>query len=603
LGVLVLLGTSYALFSAVLKGEKKYTLESGGLRVYLDETKTEQNITLSNVLPVSDEEGMENTPYHFSLVNEEKQDLAYTIYLKEEAFANKTPSGAIKYHYTRDIDEIKVTRNMTEQKTDEERYYLETGVIPGGMTYNYTFRMWIDLDAGNEILNTRYSVMIEIEASQTTKLYKEEILNGTDPVLSDNLVPVIIENDGTVKKASLYKEWYNYSKQEWANVVVLEDKKVEYKVGDTIPETNIQSYFVWIPKYSYELWDLGNYTSVTSIDSTKVHTIPIKFGLGDTSDSVNGECTTPGVSGESGNCKVGDYMTHPAFQAFDSNGFWVGKFESGYKGATTTAGAEQNNSDYSKLIIKPNAYSWRSITVGNAFDVSYNYLRSDDSHMMKNAEWGAVAYLQHSQYGSSRKIRINNYQGYQTGYSSVAEHTCGYSSGTLLNACNSFGTADSVTQPYNTVTGYMASTTNNITGVYDMAGGSFEYVMGYFFDSSKTGGDSNLTNLYGDFFTNSKWTKYYDAYLNASQENFSIRILGDAIGEMGPFANTTDYGGHSVPTLSWYSAFGYLHQLPHWLERGGGYVNGLYADIFQFTHYTGTLSSDSSFRVVLTPIT
>ena len=39
--------------------------------------------------------------------------------------------------------------------------------------------------------------------------YKESILNGTDPVLEEPLIPVTIESDGTVRKASLANEWYS----------------------------------------------------------------------------------------------------------------------------------------------------------------------------------------------------------------------------------------------------------------------------------------------------------------------------------------------------------------------------------------------------------
>ena len=106
----------------------------------------------------------------------------------------------------------------------------------------------------------------------------------------------------------------------WANAVVLRNNDT-YKVGDIIPEEAIESYFVWIPKYSYQLWDLGNYTSLTSLDNTKPHAIPIRFGTTNTKDATTGECTTPRTAGSSGNCKVGDYMTHPAFLAFNTNGF------------------------------------------------------------------------------------------------------------------------------------------------------------------------------------------------------------------------------------------------------------------------------------------
>jgi len=96
-------------------------------------------------------------------------------------------------------------------------------------------------------------------------------------------------------------------------------------------------------------------------------------------------------SGESGNCQIGDYMTHPAFLSIPSTGFWVGKFE------TSKSNNESDNSiNPDGIQIKPNMVNWRNIRVGNAFYSTYDYKRNLDSHMMKNTEWGAVAYLQHS---------------------------------------------------------------------------------------------------------------------------------------------------------------------------------------------------------------
>ena len=305
--------------------------------------------------------------------------------------------------------------------------------------------------------------------------YSETILNGTDPVLEDPLIAVVIENDGTVKRADLTSEWYNYENKEWANVIILTDESTNtnYNSGDTIPEDAIESYFVWIPKYRYQLWDLGLYDSLTSIDTFKVHEIQIIFGDYNTSDDKEGECTTPMESGASGNCAVGDYMTHPAFLSIPSTGFWVGKFETGYNGATNRSKAEQNVNDSSKIIVKPNTYSWRGIQVANAFYSSYNYKRELDSHMMKNTEWGAVAYLQHSAYGSSTSVRINNNSDYITGYAANNEPTCGYTG--TNEECSKYCNDGTCNTAYpNSV---LASTTGNITGIYDMSGGAWEYVM------------------------------------------------------------------------------------------------------------------------------
>ena len=145
-------------------------------------------------------------------------------------------------------------------------------------------------------------------------------------------------------------------------------------------------------------------------------------------------------------------MTHPAFLAFNTTGMWVGKFETGYDGATSSSGAQKNTTEVNKVIVKSNVYSWRNIQVANAFTVSYNYQRELDSHMMKNTEWGAVAYLSHSIYGINYEIGINNNSNHLTGYAAITEDG-----------------SESTTEVamWNTTTGYLASTTGNYNRKYN----------------------------------------------------------------------------------------------------------------------------------------
>ena len=463
-------------------------------------------------------------------------------------------------------------------------------------------------------------------------MHQESILNGAYPRLKNNLIPITIENDGTVKKADTTTKWYSYEEKRWANAVILKDESKTYNNGEIIPEEEIESYFVWIPKYSYKLWDLGNYSSTTAIDESKVHSIEIRFGTVNTTDSVEGECTTPGVSGESGNCEVGDYMTHPAFLAFNTTGMWVGKFETGYSGATSTGGAHKNTIEVDKVIVKPNVYSWREIQVANAFTVSYNYKRELDSHMMKNTEWGAVAYLSQSIYGISDSIRINNNSSYKTGYAAVSEPTVDWPE------YKGYGTSSSVTQAYNTTTGYLASTTGNITGIYDMSGGSHEYVMGVQVDESGlplsgrhniynsgfngtlgcptcdttgdnlvAGVDSSITSITNGI--NLPSNKYYDSYKVNSNWNRANRILGDGTGEMGPFGTiqttgTTEECGETGicnrPIGSWYTdTSSFVRSSIPWFSRGGSYGDGSGAGAFYFISHDGHASGYISFRLVL----
>ena len=403
--------------------------------------------------------------------------------------------------------------------------------------------------------------------------------NVSAPKLGESLVPVTIENDGTVKYADTSKSWYNYCDKIWANAVILEDN-TSYKVGDTIQESDIQSYFVWIPKYKYKLWNVDT-------PSKGIHEIEIVFDENDTNDIEGISCKTPMVSGESGNCNNGEYMTHPAFISMNTNGFWVGKYETGYRGATGAAMAQVNGSDSSKIIVKPNVYSWRNITVYNAFLASYNYNRDLDSHMMKNTEWGAVAYLSHSKYGLGYELNINNNSSFKTGYSALPSTNQQIYPGTS-------GDGATYNSAYNTDIGYLASTSGNISGVYDMSGGAWEYMASYITGNPGSSGFSTTTLANYD-------SKYFDVY-NASSaiSTYQYRILGDATGEMGPFKQYLDGDNSSRWHSSWYGDYsGFVDSSYPWFLRGGPYTDGVLPGAFSFHRDTGGTNRYDGFRLVI----
>ncbi len=55
----------------------------------------------------------------------------------------------------------------------------------------------------------------------------------------------------------------------------------------------------------------------------------------------------------------------------------------------------------------------------------------------------------------------------------------GFAAVSTILAIQESGTASTVKLPYNTETGVKASTTGNITGIYDMSGGLWEYMAAY----------------------------------------------------------------------------------------------------------------------------
>ncbi len=407
-------------------------------------------------------------------------------------------------------------------------------------------------------------------------VYEDPILNGADPVIKENLVPVTIADNGEVTYANTQKKWYSYENKEWANAVILvENPSKEYVKGDVIQESDIESYFVWIPRYRYQIFDEGNYT--TYIESKPTESIAKEIQI---------EFETNAVEASTGSTK-GEWLTHPAFTNFDVNGLWIGKYETGYKGATTKEAAQVNAIDSSKIIIKPNVYSWRNSTVSNMFKTSYNYERNLDSHMIKNTEWGAVAYLSHSKYGINTEIRINNNSNYLTGYSAVDGTDQSSYPGT-------YGADSSKTLPYNTETGYKASTTGNITGIYDMSGGARDCVAGYITSSSDASGFTSAElNIY---------SKYLDLYPdNTIITSWHHGILGDATGEMGPFYYYADKDNNKRYHNNWYNDNScFLDSTNPWFYRGGLYVDGVLASQFYFNGYTGDTNTGVGSRLVLT---
>jgi len=471
--------------------------------------------------------------------------------------------------------------SMTTFPTKDSGYTIDSIKCDKGATGVWDYENW-----GLKIRNMTQS-RTKCQINFVSK-YTENILNGADPVLKEGLIPVIIENDGTVKKASLGWEWYKYETQRWANAVILNNETEIYYDGDTIPESAIESYFVWIPRYKYKIFDMGIYEKLTTIEN-KPKIIEVVFGT-DTTTDTSSSCASPLVSGASGTCSVGKYMTHPAFISFDSIGMWVGKFETGYKGASTTTEAEKNENNPSKIQIKPDVYSWRNIQVANAYFSSYNYKRDYNSHMMKNTEWGAVAYLQHSQYGSHTSLRVNNNSDYKTGYAGVHEPTIGFT-GTNIScssnpdACNEYGTNNNITRLWNTDIGYLASTTGNISGIYDMSGGAWENVMGVMLNENEipcSGKDINGNSGFNGPYCNVGQTgnlstglsfpndsRYYDKYeYSTLSETYNRRILGDATGEIGPFTSRT-YGSIVRDVGSWYEDEGwFVWSRDSWFVRG-----------------------------------
>lgn len=468
----------------------------------------------------------------------------------------------------------------------------------------------ININYQTDVLNYDDSIIFDV--TKDNSLYKEEILNGADPVLKDNLIPVVISDDGIVTKANTKKEWYNYEDHKWANAVILkENGKIES--DNTIKEESIKEYYVWIPKYSYKLWNV-NSDNIANVKKP----IEITFGS---------KAKTTGTSN-------GDTLIHPAFTNFNTNGIWVGKYEisydeESYTNKDTFLIKNPNTSvttDPTKLIVKPNVRSLTYKNVSSLFTLIKNSHTNLNSHMMTNMEWGATAYLTYSKYGrctseTCTEVTINNINtGY---YGSSAKFTGEWQYGPTITGCAGdtvsagvISNSSDCTNKYNTAKGYLASTTGNITGIYDMSGGSWEYVMGVLEDSNgnlysgnSSSYNSGFKGLYSSSTGGSNTTgldfpdkKYYDSYKSSDAIGtdkwyiYTSGKLGDATKEI---ANTKANSSSGDSGL-WFSDYArFATPTTPWFLRGGSWVYDTGAGVFLFSRDNGNASGSRSARSVL----
>ncbi|MCI5733884.1 MAG: hypothetical protein MR297_01730 [Tenericutes bacterium] len=384
------------------------------------------------------------------------------------------------------------------------------------------------------------------------------------PVLASNMIPVYYDETAEIwKKADLanpnntYK-WYDYNNGMWANAVTVtsssRSKYLNASIGTSISMNDINTMWVWIPRFN----------AVT----------PIGYN-GGTKDNPGAIDVTFVKQNET----AIDAFT---FGTKQLSGFWYGKFETSHStlASITTANnlgcTNETCSNANGIIIKPNVKSLRYNNVSNFFFASrsmeqtgnsFGFVSSEvDTHMSKNNEWGAVAYLTQSIYGrctsstTCTEIGINNNRSFITGYGAPA------------------GSAETVSNgAYNTTLGKDASTTGTIYGIYDMSGGTREYVMGVLADSNgkpMSGKDSSynsgFTGMLNDGTTYTGITfpdsKYYNLYTGSS------------------------YTGHALTeTKNWYSDIaGFVYTKLPWFVRGGLCYDSTDAGVFYFNSSNGS---------------
>ena len=566
---------SYAYYKIKLEGQKTHFVSSDVISFTYKES--EDKISITNMEPKSDTEGIKENYFEFNVASNLVKDISinYEISILKTSTTNSFEENDVKAYLTDGNDNALVNPILISNLGNSKKIANAKVIYNNSFMYNnsneiqthtYRLRVWLKSD----INMSKYTVKQEIDDSKTNisltgctfkfKVNVSTVEQNLDtsgankPVLASNMIPVYYDEAKNVwKKAdknNSQKEyrWYSYessgeNKGMWANAVTVtsssRSKYLNAKQGTAISMDDITTMWVWIPRFNAVT--PSNYNGGTQ---AKPNAIDVTFVK----------------------------QNEPAIDAFtfgdkELSGFWYGKFEIG---GSLASSCTNETCNVSNIVVKPNVSSLRSQKVSSFFYASrsmeqtgnsFGFVSSEvDTHMSKNNEWGAVAYLTQSIYGrctsstSCTEIGINNKTGinnsFITGYGAPA----GTSS------------TSSTTNTYDTTVGMEASTTGTIYGIYDMSGGAFDCVMGVYNKTISYSGFSSLPD-----------TKYYNNYTE------------------------TSYTGHALTeTAEWYSdGANFVNSSRPWFVRGCNYSYRTLAGVFSFGINDGNSDANNSSRFVI----
>ena len=561
---------SYAYYKIKLEGQKEHFVSSDLISFTYKEG--EDKISITNMEPKSDTEGIKENYFEFNVASNLVKDMSinYEISILKTSTTNSFEENDVKAYLTDGNDNALVNPILMSNLGNSKKIANAKVIYNNSFMYNnsneiqthtYRLRVWLKSD----INMSKYTVKQEIDDSKTNisltgctfkfKVNVSTVEQNLDtsgankPVLASNMIPVYYDESNNVwKKAdknNSQKEyrWYSYTstgeyKGMWANAVTVKEANRQTYLnatpGTTISMDDITTMWVWIPRFNAVT--PSNYNGGTQ---SKPNAIDVTFVK----------------------------QNETAIDAFtfgnkELSGFWYGKFEIG---GSLASSCTNETCNVSNIVVKPNVSSLRSQKVSSFFYASrsmeqagnsFGFVNSEvDTHMSKNNEWGAAAYLTQSIYGrctsstTCTEVGINNNSSYITGYGAPAGSSSSVTNGT-----------------YNTALGKDASTTGTIYGIYDMSGGAYEYVMGVYNNAKSSSGFNSLPD-----------EKYYNNYTGSS------------------------YTGHALTeTKRWYGDNdGFVSASYPWFARGGYYGAGGVTGVFYFSSHDGNYINSHSSHLVI----
>lgn len=407
--------------------------------------------------------------------------------------------------------------SLTMSDKDINLYINGSSVLNYSMAINTNYNILTIGGIGNVLVSDLYVYNDILTSKEVNNNYRDNLI-----LITDNLV-------------SGYNNFYPMTTDSYYKSSPL---------GTTIKDSDINEFYVWIPRFKYRLWNVTGEPNISSYDA---YTKGIDISFEKNKESGGSIYCKDNIcySDEERTISLtqNDNDKYYTPSSFTNNeellGFWVGKYE-------VSNGCKDNClTNSSNFTILPNQESWRNNNLSNYYEVIKG--KANSYHIIKNSEWGTISYLSHSKYGICSNMKCTEITSNNTYISGKNEKD---------------------------------STTGNIYGVFDMAGSASEFVMANY----STNNSLALNNSNFKYNVTIPSTDY-DLY---SGTNF---ILGDATKEILLSSSNTG---------AWYNNYSvFIDKVNNWFIRGGMAGNEVGNGIFYYNATSDNQSEYISTRVVI----
>ena len=189
--VLVLIGVTYAYYRITKTQTNSNVI---GTRTCLNTTLTEETseIVLSDAFPISDEDGLKQSPFTFTLTNNCDSYVKVTIALVSE-YRTSTNTAYLKDNYVKSNLSTKGTNDgssvilstlsLGEVDTNTQGYVLKTTGLKNKEAKSFDLRLWLDSETTNEQgLNKTWKgkIVVSVVAAEYVPTLSEAILANNE---------------------------------------------------------------------------------------------------------------------------------------------------------------------------------------------------------------------------------------------------------------------------------------------------------------------------------------------------------------------------------------------------------------------------------------